>query len=299
MNRGMETETLLQPGWRSERIELSEVELHCIVAGSGPLLIFLHGFPEFWYSWKDQIAEFSSEYTVVVPDLRGFNESSKPDEPAAYELSRLTADTAELIRAFGQKRARIVGHDWGGIIAWAFAEEYPDLCERAAILSIPHLSVFKRVYSKSWRLRAATWHFIFFQLPFLPEFGIRVFDYFSFRRLFLIYAGDRDRVRPLIPVYVDAFRRPGVLKASLNYYRMNLNPKRRSSPRPTVKIRCPVLLLFGAKDKFWTAEIRAALPDTLEYLDGPFEAREIAGAGHWLQMEAPEEVNRELKKFLS
>jgi len=123
-------------------VETNGVRLHCAVGGSGPLVIFLHGFPEFWYSWRHQLAALEPHFQVVAPDLRGYNESDKPAGVQAYDLPVLVADVAGLIAAFGAREAVIVGHDWGGGIAWQFAMDRPDLTKKLVVMNCPHLAIF-------------------------------------------------------------------------------------------------------------------------------------------------------------
>ena len=140
----MADEHLLKPGWKSRKVKLSKVELHCVVAGKGPPLVFLHGWPEFWYSWKNQISEFSRDHTVIVPDLRGFNHSNFEGAPEDFSIDELCADIADLIQAFSGEGAVVVGHDWGAIIAWCFAEKHPQLTKKLISLSIesPTINIF-------------------------------------------------------------------------------------------------------------------------------------------------------------
>src|SRR5262249_8046813 len=152
------------------QVRTNGVRLHCVVDGDGPLVLLLHGFPEFWYSWRYQIPALATRFRVVAPDLRGYNESEKPAGVAAYAMSELIADVEGLVGAFGARDAAIVGHDWGGGIAWAFAMERPALTRRLARVNCPHPAMVAQHLRGNLRQLARSWYVFFFQLPWLPEF---------------------------------------------------------------------------------------------------------------------------------
>src|SRR2546428_372573 len=154
-------------------VETNGIRLHCAVDGEGPLVILLHGFPECWYSWRHQIAALAPRFRVVAPDLRGYNESDKPAGVAAYALPELVADVPGLIEAFGEREAAIVGHDWGGAIAWTFAMDHPEPTRRLVVLNCPHPAIFAQHLRANGRQLARSWYMFFFQLPWLPEAVLR------------------------------------------------------------------------------------------------------------------------------
>src|SRR5262249_2077021 len=143
--------------------------LHCVVDGAGPLVVLLHGFPECWYSWRHQIPALAPRFRVVAPDLRGYNESDKPAGVAAYSLTELVADVHGLIEAFGERGAVIVGHDWGGGVAWTFAMEHPEATRRLVVMNCPHPAIFAEHLRTDPRQLARSWYMFFFQIPGLPE----------------------------------------------------------------------------------------------------------------------------------
>ncbi|HEX8834414.1 MAG TPA: alpha/beta hydrolase, partial [Abditibacteriaceae bacterium] len=162
---------------------LRGVTLHYIEAGSGPLVVLLHGFPEFWYAWRNQIpALVEAGYRVVAPDMRGYNLSSKPRSAHHYRIELLTRDVVELIGHLGEDRAHIVGHDWGGYVAWATAMRHPQAVNRLAILNAPHPATFLREVKKPEQLKKSSYQF-FFQLPYLPERAIAADDFKMLRAL--------------------------------------------------------------------------------------------------------------------
>src|SRR5216110_1728818 len=145
------------------------IHLHCAVDGDGPLVVLLHGFPECWYSWRHQIAALAPRFRAVAPDLRGYNLSDKPAGVAAYALPELVADVRGLVEAFGEREAVIVGHDWGGAVAWTFAMEHPEATRRLVVMNCPHPAIFAQHLGTNRRQLARSWYMFFFQLPWLPE----------------------------------------------------------------------------------------------------------------------------------
>jgi len=276
-----------------ERIESGGIHLHVARAGAGPPVILLHGFPENWTSWRHQIRSLSAAgFEVWAPDLRGYNESDRPKTRQAYELSQLVEDVAALVKATGRPKAHIVGHDWGGIVAWAFAGERPDLVDRLVILNAPHLQLYRE---KLWfRQMFRSWYVLFFQLPLLPEWLLQFRRAAMLRRLFRKHPARKgtfdDKV---IDAYVGAFAAPGAMTAALNYYRQNFRP-RRQEPARRARTDAPTLVIWGELDRALGTE----LLEGLERVAPKVRIHRIADAGHWVQNEASDEVNRVLISFL-
>jgi pimeloyl-ACP methyl ester carboxylesterase len=280
--------------WADRYAELSEVRLHYVEAGSGPLVVLLHGFPDFWYSWRHQIPALAAAgLRVVAPDMRGYNLSDKPEGVGAYRAERVADDIAELIRACGADRAHVVGHDWGAAIAWLFAMRHPDLLQRLAILNVPHPAVMASAL-RTPRQLLRSWYMFFFQLPWLPEAALRLGGYRVLRHTLrtdpvrpdAITAADADR-------YVEAAARPGALTGSINYYRaLFRRPPSRSALRP---IGAPVLVIWGEQDRYLLPEL--AQPDPKWVPDCRVER--FPDASHWVHMDQPEAVNRLLINFLT
>jgi pimeloyl-ACP methyl ester carboxylesterase len=161
--------------WNHDTVETNGVRLHVVTAGpeDGPLVVLLHGFPEFWYSWHNQIpALVEAGYRVVAPDMRGYNRSEKPSGVDAYHIDELVSDVAGLVRAFDRESGHIVGHDWGGLVAWQTAIDRPSVVDRLAVLNAPHPSKYEEVIRTSLSQLRKSWYVFYFQLPFLPEFGL-------------------------------------------------------------------------------------------------------------------------------
>ena len=277
--------------------DLGEVRLHYVEAGEGPLVVLLHGFPEFWFSWRFQIPALAAAgFRVVAPDMRGYNLSSKPPGVSAYDSDLLAADIRDLIGERGAESAHLVGHDWGAGVAWATAMNHPEVIERLAILNLPHP---RRYMHSGWRPRqlAKSWYAVFFQLPWLPERLARLGRWWLFRTLALGTAArpgaftgeDIDR-------YVEAWSQPGAATASINYYRAVFRQSpRRASARMRV-VQAPTLVIWGERDRYLGSEL--AEPDRADVpnLEGVVRLPE---ASHWVHHDQPERVSQLLIEFLS
>jgi pimeloyl-ACP methyl ester carboxylesterase len=281
---------------RHAMLPINGIRLHVVESGpeDGTPVILLHGFPEFWYGWRHQIGPLADAgFRVLAPDQRGYAESDKPGPVSAYALDILADDVAGLIESTGRPRAAVVGHDWGGVVAWWIAVRHPGRVERLAVLNAPHPVVFRRHLRSSPRQLLKSWYTFYFQLPWLPE---AVFRLGNGRRL---SAALRRTSRPGtfteadLDRYRAAWSAPGAITGMIHWYRaaMRHRPARPADPR----IHAPTLLIWGAKDRF--LDLGLARP-SLEQCDrGRLEI--IEAATHWVQHEEPERVNRLLLDFLS
>lgn len=275
-------------------VQINGMRMHYVRAGSGnELVILLHGFPEFWYSWRHQIAALSKHYTVVCPDLRGYNETQKPGW--GYELDVLVQDIVELIRALGHTNARIAGHDWGGVIAWALAITYPQRVKQLVVLNAPHLGLFGPSVVPSPRQMLRSLYILFFQIPFLPEFLIRADEYTLIQRSMRDqFAHGSDFSDEEVHAYKQAIARPGALTAALNYYRAMASQRGRGMFSGTgLRVTMPTLLIWGEEDAFLGRELiygtERFVPD--------LRIRYIERCSHWVQQERPDEVNAAMLEF--
>jgi pimeloyl-ACP methyl ester carboxylesterase len=279
---------------RHERIKADGVELHVARGGEGPPVILLHGFPETWHSWHRQIAALADAgFSVLAPDMRGYNLSDRPAPCRAYHLRHLVADVVALVRATGHPRAHIAGHDWGGIVAWTFAGEHPELLDKLVILNAPHPRIyFEKVRRPPQMFRS--WYVLFFQLPALPEYALSARNFRAVRDMFKRYPArtgafsDED-----IEQYVEALSRPGALTAGLNYYRANLTSDAREMACSAVS-GAETLVIWGELDPALGVE----LLEGLDRVAPRVRVHRISDASHWVQNEAPDEVNRVLTEFL-
>jgi pimeloyl-ACP methyl ester carboxylesterase len=294
-----------------KHVDLGDVRLHCAEAlpsrvakskggkgtsgvasepGRAKLVILLHGFPEFWWSWRHQMRALADAgLHVVAPDMRGYNLSDKPSRTKAYRLENLTTDVARLIRAHGAERAHVVGHDWGGGIAWLFAMAYPEMVERLGILNGPHPIDMVRGLRRPDHLKR-TWYMFFFQIPGLPERIIARDDFRALRR-FLRRDGLTDAE---VERYIEALRRDGALRGGISYYRAMMRAfVTRSLPRFR-RIEAPVMVVWGERDRYLGKDL--ARPDPEWVPNARVEL--LPEAGHWVQRDAPDRVNSLLVDFL-
>lgn len=259
------------------------------VASDVPLVVFLHGFPELWLSWKAQLRAFADAgFWAVAPDLRGYNESDKPEGVGAYEIEKLSADVAGLIRALGRKSAIVVGHDWGAVVAWAVAQMHPSVVSRLAILNVPHPLAMMRGLRRAAQLKKS-WYMFFFQLPRIPERVIARDDFAYIRKMFGVDGFTNDEIQP----YVDALKVPGALTAALNYYRAAIRRVVTGRVPKTVVIDCPVLVIWGDRDRYLGKEM--AEPPARFVPNA--RVIHLPDAPHWVQHAAAEQVNHHLLKF--
>jgi epoxide hydrolase 4 len=286
----------MNEAWTHGYAHINGVRLHYVTQGEGPLLVLLHGFPEFWYSWRHQIPELAKYFKVVAPDLRGYNESDKPAGVANYRVDVLTADVMSLIRAFGEEKAVIVGHDWGGGIAWVFAAVYQQAVEKLIVMNCPHPGPFQKHLRTSRRQLRRSWYMFFFQIPWLPELGIRLnanrFVDQAFRGMAIRKEAFPDEE---LKKYVEAIRKPGAATAAINYYRAAFRETMRKGERQFAKITCPTLLIWGEEDSALGKELTY---DMEPYFTDRFEIKYIPQCSHWVQQEQPELVNRYMLEFL-
>jgi epoxide hydrolase 4 len=276
--------------------ELGDVRLHYVEAGEGPLVVLLHGFPEFWFSWRFQIPALAAAgFRVVAPDMRGYNLSSRPSRVAAYDTDRLAADVHDLIRERGAERALVAGHDWGAAVAWVAAMNHPEVVERLAILNVPHPRRMLHGLRRPRQL-ARSWYILFFQLPWLPERTARARDWWGWRRLFEKEAKPGAYTPEDIERYVEAWSRPGAPTGMLNYYRAALRQTPGRAEGRMRPIEAPTLVIWGQRDRHLGAELAEPEHADVPNLEGVVRLPE---ASHWVHHDEPERVSKLLVDFFS
>lgn len=283
-----------QPQVRLERIEGDGLRLHALVAGEGPPVVLLHGFPENGHSWQHQVPALAAAgFSVWVPNLRGYPPSDISPRRADYHLRHLVGDVAAIVSATGHPRAAVVGHDWGGLIAWAFAGAYPALLDRLVILNAPHMEVYaEKLRSTSQFFRSA--YIAGFLLPRFPEWILSAGHFAVVRWMFRAFTARRGTFSDEdIARYVDCLSAPGALKAALDYYRANTGADSMELAR-SARTDAPVLVIWGEKDP----ALGSFLLEGLERFAPRVRIHRIPESSHWVQNEAPEEVNRVLLQFL-
>ena len=277
-------------------IAVNGLELHTIVAGplDGPLVVLLHGFPENWYTWRKQIRPLvETGYRVVVPDQRGYNLSDKPRGIHPYRLEALSADVVELIRAFEREKAIVVGHDGGGVVAWHLAMHHPEVVEQLIVMNAPHPAAYLREIRSNPAQQRRSWYVGFFQLPIVPEALLGHDPIESAGRFFRQGAVNQEAFSSFdIHVMASALAQPGALTGMLNWYRAAARD--RSALESLRPIDRPTLLIWAEDD----VALGRSLTYGLEPWISNLKIHYIPRCGHWVQNEAPDEVNAQLLEFL-
>jgi pimeloyl-ACP methyl ester carboxylesterase len=275
-------------------VRLGDIDLHVVEAGSGSPVVLLHGFPEFWYSWRHQILALAGAgFRAVAPDLRGYNQSGKPPGVRFYRVWQLVDDVARLIQWLGDEPVCVVGHDWGGVIAWRLAATRPQLVKKLVILNAPHPARFARELKRNALQWLRSSYALFFQLPWVPEAVLRLGDFALLERQWR-----RQPVRPRaftdedIAQYKRALNMPHGLTAPLNYYRAAVRWPGDLYDLPQ-SIAAPTLVLWGERDPFLSTRLLEGLSPWVPDL----RVERFPNASHWLQNDAPVEVNRALIEF--
>lgn len=276
-------------------IETNGVRLHVVQAGpqDGPLVILLHGFPEFWLCWEAQIAFLAEQgFRVWAPDQRGYNLSSKPKGTPAYNLDELVDDLIGLIDAAGRDQACLVAHDWGAGAAWWAARLFPERFEKMVIINGPHGSVMEKHLANNRAQLFKSWYMLFFQLPWLPELALRVGNWRG-----LLWGLKRSKHpitkdgREKLGAYRRAWSQPGAMTAMINWYRAAA--RERPSRRASRKVKVPTLIIWGTEDRFLGRELAEPSAALCEDERLVF----IEGASHWVQQERAAEVNKLIGDF--
>ncbi len=287
-------------------LQLDEVKLHYARSGAAgrPLMLCVHGFPEYWQMWQPLLAEFGTDHLVVAPDMRGYNLSDKPAEVAAYAPKKLVGDIDGLRRGFGAERFTLVAHDWGGAVAWAYAIAHPERLDRLVIINATHPATFLRDLLRHRPQTEASQYMRLFRSP-EAEAKLSAGNYawmwdFTFRRHHeagLIGDADRD-------AYLAAWSQPGALTGGLNWYRATRMPVPKPEeadpaaplpPMPDTKVRVPTLVIWGEQD-------HALLPHLLEGLEDyvpDLTIHRLPQASHWVMQEEPDQVRRIIRDYIA
>jgi epoxide hydrolase 4 len=286
--------SVLEGSWKHDFITTNGIKLHYVTQGEGKLMLMLHGFPEFWYSWRHQIPEFAKDYKVVALDLRGYNESDKPQQLEAYNIQELRQDVAGVITGLGYENCILVGHDWGGAIAWNFAYYYPQMVEKLIVLNIPHPAKLVEGLRMPQQL-LKSWYIFFFQLPFLPEWLIQSNDYQLIAEGLQRMAIDKSTFSLAdLEAYKDAAAKRGALTAMVNYYRNIFQGLLQDSLKQK-ELEIPTLMIWGENDAALSKELTY---ETAKYVKN-LTIKYIPNCSHWVQQEQPQLVNQYIREFLS
>jgi len=291
--------------FQSQYADVNGVRLHYVSVGTGKLVMFVHGFPEFWGEWQNQLADISKDYQAVAPDMRGYNLSSKPPDVEKYHIKELIEDLRALAEYLGHKKFIMVAHDWGGAVAWSFAMRHPDWLEKLIIVNSPHPAVFARELLHNPAQQKASRYMLMFRTP--EAEGILSENNYAGLMAILSQFGSKwemteeDRLR-----YIEAWSRPGALTGGLNYYRTSpLYPPTSKNdeekikgimnlPHEMMEVKVPTLVIWGEQDQ---ALLTGNLEGLGEYA-GDLTIKRIPDGSHWVIHEQPELVNSLIRDFI-
>src|SRR5262245_38967352 len=283
-----------RPELREGFAEVGDVRLHYVEAGDGPLVILLHGFPEFWFGWRRQIAKLAEAgFRVVAPDMRGYNLSSRPAGISNYSAAKLADDVRGLIHELGAESAVLVGHDWGGTVAWTTAMNHPEVVDRLVILDAAHPRKLGKGLFKPRQLRRS-WYFFFFALPWLPEAVVRAKRFRFFQRF--LRDATPAYTQEEMDRYVEAWSQPGAATAMIDYYRNSVFTPPWKAKAAIRTVSAPTLVIWGGRDRYLGPTLAEPEHDDVPNLD---RVVRLPDASHWVHHDEAERVNQLLVDFFS
>jgi len=283
----------VQPFYEKLLFQNGSVTLHSIAAGpeNGPVVVLLHGFPEFWCGWRKQIDPLANAgFRVIVPDQRGYNLSSKPAGVGSYAIPELVSDVIAIADQLGQGKVYLAGHDWGAAVAWSAALLHPERVAKLVILNVPHPSVMRRYVFTRFRQTLRSWYMFFFQIPRLPEAMLSARNFQMGVRALLRSSRPGSFSEDDLAQYRAAWSQPGALTAMIHWYRAAFRVRVKF---PNHTVRVPTRILWGERDQFLLAEMAR---ESLRYCTKA-ELYTFADATHWLQHEEPTRVSQLLVEF--
>ena len=291
--------------FQSQYADVNGIRLHYVSTGQGNLIMFVHGFPEFWMEWQNQLVEFGNDYQAVALDMRGYNLSSKPQDVEAYHAKYLIEDLRALAEHLGHQKFILVAHDWGGAVAWSAAMRYPEIVEKLVIINSPHPAVFARELLNNPDQQEASQYMLLFRSA-KAEHILSENNYAGLINMVTQF-GSKWEMTPAVQLkYIAAWSQPGALTGGLNYYRVSpLYPPAspediakiksiQNLPNEMLTVKVPTLVIWGEQD-------RALLTGNLEGLEEYIEdltVKRIPDGSHWVSHEQPELVNSLIRDFL-
>jgi pimeloyl-ACP methyl ester carboxylesterase len=282
----------------TRRIQAGGLSFAIDEAGQGDdVALLLHGFPESRRSWRGQMEALAAlGWRAAAPDLRGYGESSRPAERSAYRIEALIEDAGAIFDVLGARRRLLIGHDWGGVIAWVFAMERTRPLDGLVILNAPHPAVYIDLMRRSWRQRARSWYAAAFQLPWLPEALLTARGAQAVERAFSRAGAAAGAFAPDMLAHLRAnAAEPGAMTAMLNYYRANVTGLGRWGPGRALRIETPTLLIWGERDPFLGVE----LTQVGEAYVRDLTVRRLPHASHWPAQDDPATVNGAIADWLA
>ena len=291
--------------FQSQYANVNGLRLHYVSEGQGKLIMFVHGFPEFWFEWEKQLVEFSKDYQAVAPDMRGYNLSAKPVNVEDYHVKHLIEDLRALAEYLGHEKFIMVAHDWGGAVAWSAAIRHPELLEKLVIINSPHPAVFARELIKSPEQQKASQYMLMLRSPEAEEM-LSENGYAMLMEVLVQFGSKWEMSEEKRLKYLDAWSQPGALTGSLNYYRASplyppaseIDEEQIQSvlnlPKELFEVKVPTLVIWGELD-------RALLPGNLDGLEDYIDdltIRRISDGTHWVIHEQPELINTLIRDFI-
>ena len=285
--------------------DLDECRIHYVARGEGKPILFLHGFPQFWFLWRHQLEDLGDDYAVYAPDMRGYNLSCHPAEVEAYRMRHLLADTRQLIEHLDLAPLTLVGHDWGGIVAWAFALKYPEMVERLVIIDGPPPFTWNRDLRESPKQRDAVNYMLEFSKPSPEPEEMLAANEFSLMDAVMIRIGGRGAQLSEAEraIYHEAWSQPGAIRGGLNYYRAARMgeqvaaggvPEEYASKITSQTVEVQTLVIWGENDAALLPTLTRGLSEWVPRL----RVEIVRGAGHWVPYERPDVVNALIREFM-
>jgi len=293
------------PEFKSQYAVVNDIRLHYITVGQGKLIMFIHGFPEFWAEWENQLVEFGKDYQAVAPDMRGYNLTSKPEAVEAYHAKHLINDLRALTEHLGHQKLILVAHDWGGAVAWSAAMRYPQWVEKLIIINSPHPAVFARELLNNPAQQAASQYMLLFRSP-RAERVLSENNYARLMDMVTQFGSKWDMTAEVREQYIAAWSQPGALTGGLNYYRASpLYPPTLPEdiqkiesilnlPHEMLAVKVPTLVIWGEQDR---ALLTGNLTGLEEYV-ADLTVERIPDGSHWISHEQPDRVNLLIRDFI-
>ncbi len=265
-------------------IETNGIKLHTVIVGTGKPLVLLHGFPDFWYGWKDAMMGLKEDFKLIVPDMRGYNLSDKPDGVENYDLHILVDDIKGLCEELQLDKFYLAGHDWGGIVAWSFAEKYPELLEKLIIINAPHIVLIQKSIETNETQRKASSYVNMLRQPGAEKLMLARDCKLLKASVFTSEASKFDE-----EMYVKAWSQPGAITGGLNYYRKNFEES-----DWTGIVDVPTLVIWGINDPYLRPLLLDGMPDYVKDL----KIVRVNAPSHWVMRDIPEIVNSNIREFI-
>jgi pimeloyl-ACP methyl ester carboxylesterase len=291
--------------FQSQYAEVNGIRLHYVSLGTGKLVMFVHGFPEFWAGWENQLSDIGKDYQAVAMDLRGYNLSSKPADVERYHVKDLIEDLRALAEYLGHDKLCMVAHDWGGAVAWSFAMRYPDWLEKLIIINSPHPAIFARELLHNPDQRKASQYMLMFRTPEAEQI-LSEDNYAGLMQALSQFGSKWEMTDKVRSKYIEAWSRPGALTGGLNYYRVSpvYPPTSKNDeekikgilnlPHEMLEVKVPTLVIWGELDQ---ALLTGNLEGLEEYVND-LTIKRIPDGSHWVTHEQPELVNSLIRDFL-